>query len=239
MNDVSAKIAELKLVPVVKIEKAEDALALGQALLTGGLPLAEITFPTARPEEAIRIFDRDLPDMLIGAGTVLTVDNVKRAVDAGAQFMVAPGFNPKVVDYCLANGLLVMPGVNSPTDVEMGLDRGLDVLKFFPAEASGELKVLKALSGPYGGVKFSPHRRHHDQESPRIPCLRPGSGLRWHMDGRDRPHLRRPLRRNHQTHSRGGGAGVKCQVSSIRWQVARWQVLCNSSFLNNNPTPDT
>ena len=94
--------------------------------------------------------------MLIGAGTVLTVDNVKRAVDAGAQFMVAPGFNPKVVDYCLANGVLIIPGVNSPTDVEMGLDRGLDVLKFFPAEASGELKMLKALSGPYGGVKFMP-----------------------------------------------------------------------------------
>jgi 2-dehydro-3-deoxyphosphogluconate aldolase / (4S)-4-hydroxy-2-oxoglutarate aldolase len=156
MNDVFVKIAELRLVPVVKIEKAEDALALGQALLTGGLPLAEITFRTDAAEEAIRILSRELPDMLIGAGTVLTVDNVKRAVDAGAQFMVAPGFNPKVVDYCLANGVLVMPGVNSPTDVEMGLDRGLDVLKFFPAEASGGLKMLKALSGPYGGVKFMP-----------------------------------------------------------------------------------
>ena len=156
MNDVFVKIAKLKLVPVVKIEKAEDALALGQALLTGGLPLAEITFRTDAAEEAIRILSRDLPDMLIGAGTVLTVDNVKRAVDAGAQFMVAPGFNPKVVDYCLANGVLVMPGVNSPTDVEMGLDRGLDVLKFFPAEASGGLKMVKALSGPYGGVKFMP-----------------------------------------------------------------------------------
>jgi 2-dehydro-3-deoxyphosphogluconate aldolase/(4S)-4-hydroxy-2-oxoglutarate aldolase len=156
VNDVFAKIATLKLVPVVKIEKAEDALALGQALLAGGLPVAEITFRTEAAEESIRSLCAKLPEMLIGAGTVLTVDNVKRAEDAGAQFMVAPGFNPKVVDYCLANGILVVPGVNSPTDVEMGLDRGLDVLKFFPAEASGGLKMLKALSGPYSGVQFMP-----------------------------------------------------------------------------------
>jgi 2-dehydro-3-deoxyphosphogluconate aldolase/(4S)-4-hydroxy-2-oxoglutarate aldolase len=156
VNDVLARIGDLKLVPVVKIDQAKDALSLGQALLAGGLPVAEITFRTDAAEEAIRILCRETPDLLVGAGTVLTVDNVKRAVDAGAQFMVAPGFNPKVVDYCLANGIRIVPGVNSPTDIEMGLDRGLDVLKFFPAEASGGLKMLKALAGPYGGVKFIP-----------------------------------------------------------------------------------
>jgi 2-dehydro-3-deoxyphosphogluconate aldolase/(4S)-4-hydroxy-2-oxoglutarate aldolase len=156
VNDVLARIGDLKLVPVVKIDKAECAFTLGQALSAGGLPIAEITFRTDAAEDAIRILRRELPDMLIGAGTVLTVDNVNRAVDAGAHFMVAPGFNPKVVDYCLANGILIMPGVNSPTDVEMGLDRGLDVLKFFPAEPSGGLKMLKALSGPYGGVRYMP-----------------------------------------------------------------------------------
>lgn len=156
MNDIMARIGDLKLVPVVKIDQAADALPLGRALAAGGLPVAEITFRTDAAEAAIRILSREMPGLLVGAGTVLTVDNVKRAVDAGARFMVAPGFNPKVVDYCLANGLVIVPGINSPTDVEMGLDRNLDVLKFFPAEASGGLKMLKALSGPYGSVRFMP-----------------------------------------------------------------------------------
>ncbi len=156
MNDVLTRIGDLKLVPVVKIDQAKDAQALGKALLVGGLPVAEITFRTDAAEEAIRLLRRETPDLLVGAGTVLTVDNVKRAIDAGAQFMVAPGFNPKVVDYCLANGQVIVPGVNSPTDIEMGLDHGLDVLKLFPAEASGGLKLLKALSGPYGGIRFMP-----------------------------------------------------------------------------------
>jgi 2-dehydro-3-deoxyphosphogluconate aldolase/(4S)-4-hydroxy-2-oxoglutarate aldolase len=156
VNDVLTRIGDLKLVPVVKIDQAKDAQALGKALLVGGLPVAEITFRTDAAEEAIRLLRRETPDLLVGAGTVLTVDNVKRAIDAGAQFMVAPGFNPKVVDYCLANGQVIVPGVNSPTDIEMGLDHGLDVLKLFPAEASGGLKLLKALSGPYGGIRFMP-----------------------------------------------------------------------------------
>lgn len=151
-----ARIGDRKLVPVVKIDQAADALPLGRALAAGGLPVAEITFRTDAAEAAIRILSREMPGLLVGAGTVLSVDNVKRAVDAGARFMVAPGFNPKVVDYCLANGLVIVPGINSPTDVEMGLDRNLDVLKFFPAEASGGLKMLKALSGPYGSVRFMP-----------------------------------------------------------------------------------
>jgi 2-dehydro-3-deoxyphosphogluconate aldolase/(4S)-4-hydroxy-2-oxoglutarate aldolase len=156
VNDVLTRIGDLKLVPVVKIDQAKDAQALGKALFVGGLPVAEITFRTDAAEEAIRLLRRETPDLLVGAGTVLTVDNVKRAIDAGAQFMVAPGFNPKVVDYCLANGQVIVPGVNSPTDIEMGLDHGLDVLKLFPAEASGGLKLLKALSGPYGGIRFMP-----------------------------------------------------------------------------------
>jgi 2-dehydro-3-deoxyphosphogluconate aldolase/(4S)-4-hydroxy-2-oxoglutarate aldolase len=156
MDPILEKIGQLKLVPVVKIEKAGDALALGQALVAGGLPLAEITFRTDAAEESIRILSDQLPDMLVGAGTVLTIDNVKKAITAGAKFMVAPGFNPKVVDYCLEHNIPVVPGVNSPTDIEMGLERGLEVLKFFPAEASGGLKLLKAMAEPYGGVKFMP-----------------------------------------------------------------------------------
>ncbi len=156
MHDVLFRIGELKLVPVVKINRAEDALGLGEALVAGGLPVAEITFRTDAAPAAIRTLHERLPAMLVGAGTVLNVDNVKAAVAAGAQFIVAPGFNPKVVDYCVEHAIPVVPGVNSPTDIEMGLDRGLDVLKFFPAEASGGLKLLKAMAAPYAGVKFMP-----------------------------------------------------------------------------------
>lgn len=156
MNKVLEKLGELKLVPVVKIERASDALALGQALVAGGLPLAEITFRTDAAEESIRILCEKLPGMFVGAGTVLTVDNARKAVQAGARFIVAPGFNPKVVDYCLEHGIPVVPGICTPTEVEMGLDRGLELLKFFPAEAYGGIKTLKALSAPYSGVKFMP-----------------------------------------------------------------------------------
>jgi len=156
MDNIFERIGQLGLIPVVKIEKAQDALALGEALLAGGLPAAEITFRTDAAGESLRILDKSLPEVLIGAGTVLNIDNVKKAVDSGAKFIVAPGFNPKVVDYCVENNIPVVPGVNSPTQIEMGLDRGLKVLKFFPAEASGGLKLLKAMCAPYGEVDFIP-----------------------------------------------------------------------------------
>ncbi len=157
MHEILEKLGSLKLIPVVKIEKAADALSLGRALIEGGLPVAEITFRTAAAEEAIGILSRELPELLVGAGTVLKVEQVKQAVGAGARFIVAPGFNPKVVDYCVGQGVPVTPGINSPTQIEMALDRGLEVVKFFPAEASGGLKLLKAMAAPYGNmVKFIP-----------------------------------------------------------------------------------
>ena len=156
MNEILEKIGLLGLVPVVKIEDVEDAIPLGKALMDGGLPLAEITFRTNAAEEAIRRLSDTFPDLLVGAGTVLTVDQVKRAVSAGARFIVSPGFNPKVVDYCLENNIPVTPGINSPTQIEMALERNLKILKFFPAEASGGLALLKAMSAPYGDVKFIP-----------------------------------------------------------------------------------
>lgn len=156
MDHVLSRLGELRLVPVVKIERAEDALALGRALTAGGLPVAEITFRTDAAEAAIRNLTEHLPDMLVGAGTVLTVENVRRAVAVGARFIVAPGFNPRVVDYCQEQGIPVVPGVNAPTEIELGLERGLRLLKFFPAEASGGIKLLKAMAAPYGGVTFMP-----------------------------------------------------------------------------------
>lgn len=156
LNKTLEKIGELAIVPVVKIEKAEDALPLGRALIDGDLPIAEITFRTSAAEESIKTLAKELPELLVGAGTVLTVEQVKKAVSAGAKFIVSPGFNPKVVDYCLENSIIVTPGINNPTQIEMALERGINVVKFFPAEASGGLPLLKSMSAPYPGIKFIP-----------------------------------------------------------------------------------
>ena len=156
MNKILEKIGELGIVPVVKIEKAEDALPLGRALIDGDLPIAEITFRTSAAEESIKTLTRELPELLVGAGTVLTIEQVKEAVSAGAKFIVSPGFNPRVVDYCLENNIPVTPGINNPTQIEMALMRGIEVVKFFPAEASGGLPLLKSMSAPYAGIKFIP-----------------------------------------------------------------------------------
>lgn len=156
METIFQKITDLGIVPVVKIMDAGDAVDLGKALVKGGLPIAEITFRTDAAEEAIKRLHSELPEILLGAGTVLTVDQVEKAVSAGAEFIVAPGFNPDVVDYCIANNIPVVPGVNSPTQIEMALKRKLTVLKFFPAEASGGLSMLKSMAAPYGDLKFIP-----------------------------------------------------------------------------------
>jgi 2-dehydro-3-deoxyphosphogluconate aldolase/(4S)-4-hydroxy-2-oxoglutarate aldolase len=156
MHEVLATLGDLGLVPVVAIERAEDAVELGRALLAGGLPCAEITFRTAAAEQAIRNIASSLPEITLGAGTVLTADQAARAVSAGARFIVSPGFNQKVVGWCLDEGVPVTPGVATPTEIEMALERGLEILKFFPAEAMGGIGALKAIAAPYVGVKFMP-----------------------------------------------------------------------------------
>ena len=155
MSAILDQFEKMRVIPVVAIEDAQDTMQLGDTLISGGLPCAEITFRTAAALEAMRIMaQRD--DILVGAGTVLKVDQVKAAVDVGVRFMVSPGFNPKVVGYCVDNHITVTPGISTPSDIEAALDFGLEVLKFFPAEAFGGLKTLKAMSGPYGSVKFIP-----------------------------------------------------------------------------------
>lgn len=156
MDKTLERIGELGIVPVVKIEKSEDALPLGKALLAGELPIAEITFRTSAAEESIKSLTSKLPTLLVGAGTVLTIEQVKRAVSAGARFIVSPGFNPKVVDYCIENRIPITPGINNPTQIEMALEREIEVVKFFPAEASGGLPLLTSMSAPYSGIKFIP-----------------------------------------------------------------------------------
>lgn len=156
MNEILRKIGDLGIVPVVKIDNAKDAVPLGKALIEGGLPVAEITFRTEAAEEAIKNIASELPQMIVGAGTVLNIDQAKRAVAAGAKFVVSPGFNTSVVEYCLNNNIPITPGCCNPTDIEMALDHGLEVVKFFPAEAFGGLNTIKAISAPYGMLKFIP-----------------------------------------------------------------------------------
>ncbi len=145
-----------RVVPVIRLESPEQARPLAETLLRAELPIAEITFRTDAAEQAIRHIASSLPQMLVGAGTVLTPEQARRALDAGAQFAVSPGFNPRVVEFCLDHGLPIFPGVNSPTQVEQAMEYGLTLLKFFPAEASGGTAMLKALRGPYGNIRFIP-----------------------------------------------------------------------------------
>lgn len=154
--DVMKKLQELRLIPVVTIENSENAIPLGQALIEAGLPIIEITFRTLAAEQSISVLSKNMSNIFVGAGTVLTIEQIKKAVNAGAQFIVTPGFNPKIIDYCLSNKIPIIPGVNTPTMVEWALDRGLKVVKFFPANLSGGTKMLESLAGPYPEMKFVP-----------------------------------------------------------------------------------
>jgi 2-dehydro-3-deoxyphosphogluconate aldolase/(4S)-4-hydroxy-2-oxoglutarate aldolase len=156
MNELLRKFQELGIVPVVVLDNAKDAEPLAKALCDGGLPCAEVTFRTDAAEESIRIMAQKFPHMLVGAGTVLTIDQVDRAVAAGAKFIVSPGLNPKVVTYCVEKNIPITPGVQTPSEIEQALEFGLDVVKFFPAEPAGGLKMIKALAGPYVNLKFIP-----------------------------------------------------------------------------------
>ncbi|MDD6004149.1 MAG: bifunctional 4-hydroxy-2-oxoglutarate aldolase/2-dehydro-3-deoxy-phosphogluconate aldolase, partial [Firmicutes bacterium] len=156
MNNMNDKIKSFGVIPVVVLENAEDAKPLAEALVKGGLPVAEVTFRTAAAKESIRIMSENYPEMLVGAGTVLSVSQVDEAVEAGAKFIVTPGFDEEVVDYCLSKDIPVFPGVITPTEVTMAVKKGLKVVKFFPASQFGGLKTIKALSAPFGMVKFMP-----------------------------------------------------------------------------------
>ena len=156
MQDMMNRLYGIGIIPVVVLDRVEDAIPLAEALIKGGLPCAEVTFRTAAAEEAIRRISEAFPDMLVGAGTVLTTEQADRAIAAGAKFIVSPGFNPKVTKYVLDKGVPMTPGVCTPSEIEGAMELGLDVVKFFPAEPAGGLPMIKALAGPYVGVKFMP-----------------------------------------------------------------------------------
>lgn len=150
------KIREKKLVPVVKLDRAEDAEPLCEALCEGGLPVAEITFRTSAAEESIRIAVRKFPNMMVGAGTVINVEQAKRAVDAGASFLVSPGISREVTEWALKNRICIFPGTCTPSEVMTALEYDLPVVKFFPASQYGGLETIKALSAPFPGISFMP-----------------------------------------------------------------------------------
>lgn len=154
--NVIGRAEALGIIPVVSLPKTEQALPLAESLLAGGLNCAEITFRTDAAAAAIALIRERFPDMLIGAGTVLSIEQVELALDAGAEFIVSPGTNPSVVDYCLKRNVTIFAGVCTPTEIELARSKGLEVLKFFPAEATGGVKMLKALCAPYRQTRFIP-----------------------------------------------------------------------------------
>ena len=154
--DMQLQITELGLIPVVVLDDAKDAKPLAEALCEGGLPCAEVTFRTDAAQDGIRIISEEYPDMLVGAGTVLTIDQVERAVWAGAKFIVSPGFDPEIVDYCLKKEIPVFPGCITPSEIAQAVKRGLRTVKFFPAAQSGGVGMINALAAPYVGLKFMP-----------------------------------------------------------------------------------
>ncbi|MCF7942934.1 MAG: bifunctional 4-hydroxy-2-oxoglutarate aldolase/2-dehydro-3-deoxy-phosphogluconate aldolase [Spirochaetia bacterium] len=155
LTEVLARIEEEKIVPVIKLERPEDAVPLADALAAGSIGIAEITFRTRTAAESIRLLRRERPDMLIGAGTVLTLDQLEAAVSSGAGFIMSPGFNPVIVQACISRGIPIVPGVNNPSHIEAAIQMGLGVLKFFPAELSGGIEMLKAFGSVYS-VDFIP-----------------------------------------------------------------------------------
>ena len=156
MKTIEEQFREYGVVPVVVLEDAQDALPLAEALTEGGLPCAEVTFRTEAAEESIRLMSEKYPEMLVGAGTVLSVEQVDQAVAAGAKFIVSPGFDPEIVDYCLEKKIPVFPGCITPSEVAQAVKRGLKVVKFFPAEQAGGVAMIKAMAAPYTMVKFMP-----------------------------------------------------------------------------------
>ena len=150
------KIFDLKLVPLVVLDDAADAVPMAKALVEGGIPVAEVTFRTDAAADVIRAMAEQVPEILVGAGTVHTVAQAQTAVEAGAKFIVTPGFQPDVVRWCVEHQVDIVPGTAVPSDIEQAISFGLSVCKFFPAEAYGGVKTLKALKGPYADIRFMP-----------------------------------------------------------------------------------
>ena len=196
MNEVLQTISNIGIVPVIAIDDASKAVPLARALAAGGLPAAEVTFRTAAAKDAIRAIAKEVPEMLVGAGTVITPEQLDRALAAGSRFIVSPGFNPELVKYGLSKGALMVPGTATGGEMEQAMALGLDVVKFFPAEQNGGIAKLK-------NAEMDAHRRREHQEPDGLPVLPPDRRLRRHLDGEEGPHRRGEVGRDHR-HLQGG-----------------------------------
>lgn len=156
MSEISNQIAGFGIIPVIVLENANDAPHLGKALQDGGLPCAEVTFRTGAAAESIQRLAQEFPDFLVGAGTVLTIEQAEKAINSGARFIISPGFNPRLADYCRERGVALFPGICTPTEIEAALEKGLTILKVFPAEQIGGLDYIKAIAAPYSMVRYIP-----------------------------------------------------------------------------------
>jgi 2-dehydro-3-deoxyphosphogluconate aldolase/(4S)-4-hydroxy-2-oxoglutarate aldolase len=156
MTELFEKLYKIGIIPVVKINDSKNAVPMAKALCRGGIPVAEITLRTGAGVDAIREIAGSVPEMIVGAGTVVTIDQAKAAVSAGAQFIESPGFSAKLVEWCKEKGVTIIPGVSSATEIVAAMEYGLDVLKFFPAESSGGAAAVKSFAGPFGDLKFIP-----------------------------------------------------------------------------------
>ncbi len=189
---IEQRLRAIKIVPVIAINDVAHALPLAKVLVENGLPCAEVTFRTAAAAESIRIMRKAYPDLLIGAGTVLTTAQVDEAIAAGADFIVSPGLNPTTVKYCQQRNIAIIPGVNNPSLVEQAMEMGLRTLKFFPAEPSGGIAMLKALSAVYP-VSFMPTAWYQSKQCARVSGAQIGCRVWRHLDGTDRPDGQRRL----------------------------------------------
>lgn len=174
MNKMIGDIKKMGIIPVIKIDDPNSAFPLAQALCESGLPLAEVTFRTPAAAEAIKIISGSFSQMLLGAGTVTTIEQVDLALACGASFIVSPGLNPKIVTYCIEKGIVIIPGVCTPSEMERAMDLGLNTVKFFPAEQSGGVEFLKAVSAPYPNLNFMPTGGIHAENIAdylSLPCV--------------------------------------------------------------------
>jgi 2-dehydro-3-deoxyphosphogluconate aldolase / (4S)-4-hydroxy-2-oxoglutarate aldolase len=181
-----AALHGLGVIPIMRIDRAEDAVPVGKALLEGGLPCAEITFRTPAAAEGIARMAVAYPELLLGAGTVLTLEQAETAIRAGARYLIAPGFDPELADFCQVRDIAVLPGVATATEITMAVKRGLRVLKYFPTEVLGGIAMLKALSGPFVGVQFAPTggiNAKNLADYLALPCVF-GCGGSWMVEGK-------------------------------------------------------
>lgn len=156
MNEILSRIGDIGIVPIMQLDSADDAAAIAKALKTVGIPLMEIVFRTSAAEESIKRISKEQPDFLIGAGTIITVEQAQKAIDAGAQFIAAPGFNPKVVKHCIDKNIPIIPGCATPTEIEAAIEMGIEAVRFYPAVQMGGVTAMKELAGTYPGIRFLP-----------------------------------------------------------------------------------